>query len=385
MKVLILTNILTPYRMFLFAEFETQLLAAGGLLKVVAMAETESDRVWRYRDLQTHFTTLLPHMTFTLAGSNVHMTRGLRKVIADFGPDVVICAGSYTEPTVWQTLMMRWAPRSRFKVLFWSESHLHELTGRRLPARLVREFLRHITYRGFDGFLYPGQLSQELISKYARPDAQMLMFPNTVDSTLYDRARVRLQRQRIDLRRKYGIDVEKFVFITPARLARVKGLDRMLDLAKDMRRVRDVTFLVCGSGELEPHLREQARAHHIDLHLLGQRTIHEMAELYAVADCFLLPSISDPSPLSVVEALWSGLPLIVSSHVGNHPEAVRNGVNGYVFHYEEPENAARLLDLMVESDGPWRANASASSLTIARESFDTPKVVRELVRWLAQS
>jgi len=117
---------------------------------------------------------------------------------------------------------------------------------------------------------------------------------------------------------------------------------------------------------------------------MGEVSRHEIAELYALADCMLLPSIADPNPLAVVEALWSGLPLLLSSHVGNHPEAVKSGLNGYVFDYQEPKVATELFDQMIASDVSWRASASAASLAIAREVFDSRKVVRHLLRELSK-
>jgi glycosyltransferase involved in cell wall biosynthesis len=56
-----------------------------------------------------------------------------------------------------------------------------------------------------------------------------------------------------------------------------------------------------------------------------------MLTLYAQADGFCLPSLSDPNPLSVIEALWAGLPLLLSTKVGNHPECLEQGKNGFAF------------------------------------------------------
>ena len=39
----------------------------------------------------------------------------------------------------------------------------------------------------------------------------------------------------------------------------------------------------------------------------------------------ILPSLSDPNPLSCIEACWSANPLIVSEHVGNNPEIITEG------------------------------------------------------------
>ncbi len=56
----------------------------------------------------------------------------------------------------------------------------------------------------------------------------------------------------------------------------------------------------------------------------------DMPAEYAAADLLLLPSIYDPNPLSVVEALHSGLAVAVSDQAGNVEEAVTEGANGWV-------------------------------------------------------
>ncbi len=383
MKILVLTNILTPYRMALFGEIEQQLRAMHGSITIAAMSETEPDRPWSYSDLRTEATVLLQGTTATIAGTYTHITRGLREVFQRASPDVVICAGSYLAPAVWQALWIQRTTSKPFLTFFWSESHLSEQTRRSLPTRTIREFARKATYPHFDGFLSPGTLADQFIEKYSRHCDHIIRFPNTIDDRFYNREHLRLRTRRDELRRKYGIDQAKFAFVTPARLTRVKGVDKMLELASDMARRRNSLFIVAGSGEQAGTLSALARTYDVDLRLLGQRTQDEMAELYALADCFLLPSVSDPNPLTVLEALWSGLPLLLSSHVGNHPEAVIEGKNGYVFSYDDPAAATKTFDLVVDSQATWRAMARTESRRIAQQQFQSREVVRDLLLGLS--
>lgn len=384
MKVLLLTNILTPYRMALFAELRQQLATSGGELKVVAMAVSEPGRSWTYEDLKTDFTVLLPHLTINFGGLHLHLNRGLLSTMQAFSPDVVICAGGYTLPAVWQVLLHQGRAGRRYRTFFWSESHLRERSSRSLPVRGLREALRGLVYRRFDGFLYAGRLSREFIQRYAHPRAHLVFFPNTIDDDFFGQKRIDLAGSRHRLRERFGVEKQKYVFITPARLTAVKGLDRLLELAKDMKHRDEAVFLVAGSGEEEQSLREQATVMGVDMRLLGPKTPKEIAELYALSDCLLLPSVADSNPLTVVEGLWSGLPLLLSAHVGNHPEAVKEGINGYVFDYEDPKRSTALIDRLVEADAEWVANASRVSLEIARETYHCPTVVGNLLTALSE-
>jgi glycosyltransferase involved in cell wall biosynthesis len=56
----------------------------------------------------------------------------------------------------------------------------------------------------------------------------------------------------------------------------------------------------------------------------------EKRQYLAEADCFVLPSIEDPAPLVLNEAMASSLPIVTTMGVGNAPEMVTNGGNGYI-------------------------------------------------------
>src|SRR5207253_3229992 len=101
--------------------------------------------------------------------------------------------------------------------------------------------------------------------------------------------------------------------------------------------------------------------------------------LYASSDFFLLPSLRDPNPLSVIEAVWAGLPLIISNCCGNWPEAVEEGVNGWVV---DPTSHTQLRDVFERALGltqEERARAGAASARIARQRFSTEANVKLFV------
>ena len=79
----------------------------------------------------------------------------------------------------------------------------------------------------------------------------------------------------------------------------------------------------------------------------------------------MLPSFSDPSPLTIVEALCCGLPMLVSTYCGNHYEALSEGNNGYGF---SPYNHAEVkiaFEKMISERQAWKDMGRKS-----REIFD---------------
>ena len=84
-----------------------------------------------------------------------------------------------------------------------------------------------------------------------------------------------------------------------------------------------------GSGREEARLQEQAARDGIGdaVFFLGAR--RDVAELYRAMDVFALSSLWEGGPITLIEAMASGLP-VVATPVGIVPEVVRDGVNGFL-------------------------------------------------------
>jgi len=130
------------------------------------------------------------------------------------------------------------------------------------------------------------------------------------------------------LRRELGLGADDFVAILVARL------DYLKDHATAVRTIERVApsvpqarLVLAGEGperaKIESLVRELGLGEHV--RFLGLRK--DVARLLPVADVFLLTSISEGIPLTVIEAMAAGLP-VVSTRVGGLTEVVEEGVTG---------------------------------------------------------
>lgn len=379
MNIVILTNILTPYRKVFFDEVYKNLSKRKISFTVLVMTDTEPQRVWNYCEFKTDYTKLLNYKNLNIGNYFITLNNDINQKLNELNPDIVIAAGSYISPSVWQAIKLK--KKLGYKLLFWSESHLNEKRNLSSIKLKIREFIREYIYKKFDGFLYAGSKSLELINKYEKENSEHYFTPNLINTNKFSNSfNNRINIEEINsIKNKYSVDEERFIFFCPARLDSVKGLDKFIELYKKSKGKDIATVIIAGDGPQKQILNELINKYNLDIRLVGNKNEEEIIELYTVADCFLLPSISDPNPLSCIEALWSGLPLLVSEHVGNYPEVISESNNGYVFSYEDEQESINKIDNLIYSSLEWRENAKNISREIAKEIYDTEESVEKLI------
>ena len=377
MRIVLLTNILTPYRIFFFDRLEGECQKRKIQFTVIVMAETEPGRDWKYSQYQRNYTVLLKGKSIVVQNIILHFNTGLKKIYQEIKPNIVVCAGSYLYPSLWETLRLK--RKFHYKVLYWSESHLNE---RRNYSRLkyhVREQIRKRVISRFDAYWYAGEFSKQLLEKYAKQGSKYIFLPNLVNPEIYNSAVYFKNSEKNKIAQEYLLNRNKKIFIIPARLAAEKGIIEFLTLFKDIKYKNNATIIIPGRGNLKEKIEEMATEYHLDIRLLGIKQESEMVKLYAVSDALILPSVSDSNPLSVIEACWAGLPILLSEHVGNYPEIVHQGINGYVFSYKSPEKAKRIIDQMISASSDWYRHAGEVSHGIAENLYNPNTAVPRIL------
>ncbi len=153
-----------------------------------------------------------------------------------------------------------------------------------------------------------------------------------------------------------------------ARLFVTKGLIYMLDALKAIREKHPKTRLkVYGEGPLWEELiahAEKLGLNSSDIFVGSFTSRNELLQIMLQTDIFVIPSILEGQPLSLVEAMAFGRP-IVATRVGGIPELIQDGVNGLLC---EPGDATCLtctINMLIE-DFAFRARIGRS----ARQSYE---------------
>jgi glycosyltransferase involved in cell wall biosynthesis len=135
-------------------------------------------------------------------------------------------------------------------------------------------------------------------------------------------------RDRAGLRRRLGLDPGRRYLANIARFHPIKDQAMLMSAFAEIARSRlDVDLLLVGEGPLREKLAQTACALGIAgrVRFLGVR--FDVPDILRAVDVFVLTSASEAASLTVLEAMASAVPVVVTA-VGGNPEMVRDGIDG---------------------------------------------------------
>jgi glycosyltransferase involved in cell wall biosynthesis len=381
-KFVCVTDVPTPYRVHLFEAMAREFGKRGVAFEVYFMARTVPLRSWILSPSEWQFVHRF--------GEGIHWTRGsttfhlnpsvVYRVVRD-SPRWLLVGGAWHLPTSIALLGARSLIRSGTTVL-WAEANRESMSVRAGFVHAMRQFIGNRA----DAHAVPGRIAAETLrDDWGLKDKPIVPLPNLIDEKLFGTRVSELRRDRNALRAAIGVSSEDFVILWPARLhEQTKGILNFLRAIHGSLQPR-VKILIAGEGPDRGMLESWLASSSISgVTLLGWQSEERMLELYASSDLLLLPSLRDPNPLSVIEGLWAGLPLLISNRCGNWPEAVEQGINGWVIDPMSEAQMRQAFEQILRLTPVERTRAGAASARIAESKFSTQTNVESFVDGVMQ-
>jgi glycosyltransferase involved in cell wall biosynthesis len=179
------------------------------------------------------------------------------------------------------------------------------------------------------------------------------------------------QDGRSESRRYLGIPSDRFAVGWIGRMTAVKRTD---DVLVAFKRLRDsgVDATLCMVGDGPERSRLEDRAHELgvvrDTLFLGYQ--EDVAPFYAAFDALVLPSGNEGTPVSAIEALAAGRP-VVATRVGGVPDVVRDGEDGFLVEAGATDDLAeRLGQLARDPNLRERMGAAGRERVLPRYAVD---------------
>ncbi|TXI42219.1 MAG: glycosyltransferase family 1 protein [Nitrosomonas sp.] len=188
--------------------------------------------------------------------------------------------------------------------------------------------------------------------------------PTWLDPDIFspsDRNKIDIRKSIIPTQHRDKMSVRWILFV--GRLQEQKAPLRLIEAFKRYYDAdRNSALLVVGDGNFREQMLEEARRQG-----LAERIIHikylpqsQLVDFYRAADVLLLVSNYEGMPISVLEAMGCGLP-VVSTRVGEVPRVVKNGFSGEIIEsFDAAEIAVGLKKVLAEPSMYTRENCLAS-------------------------
>ena len=260
-------------------------------------------------------------------------------------------------------VLVRMVPRARRPAFVYTEHN-------RWPSyKTLTRIANQMTYRWNDAVLAVSGDVRDSVALRFRPAVEVVVHG-------VDVAEVRSQlTERDAVRHELGAGVGDTLAVTVANLRHGKNYPGLLEAAElVVERGAPVRFAAAGQGPLEAEVRSLHERSGLGerFALLGYRD--DATRLIAGADLFVLASHHEGLPVTVMEALTLGVPVVAPS-VGGLREVVHTGENGILV---EPGSPTALADAIVRASEPSLHAHLAEGACATGERFSSAHAVAHL-------
>ena len=369
LKVWLVQDIVAPYRVRLF---DTIARTPGIDFRLIILAPRSRVKPqWVYSAETLPFPAeLVPglHMFFGYSKRFSLNPRLFLRMMAE-RPDVVICAG-YSFATI-QAFIYKLVTGKEY-VIWMEGTKITE--GTRRP-RFLRRWQRIPLTRMAGALVDAGTESHHYLKSLLRKDRHPPFFRsfNAVDNDYISSEARRFAADKQAFAAFKGRFAPKNILFVGQLIER-KGVPQLLEAYRVIReRSREpVGLIMLGSGpllDLIQAIKERQGLEHLYIEGFIQQDVYP--RYLAVADLLLLPSLHDPNPLVVFEALAAGKPIVLSERAGNAADFVDEGRNGYVVDPLAVEDMAeKALAILNSSDEERDAMARRSRELVKVANYD---------------
>lgn len=182
--------------------------------------------------------------------------------------------------------------------------------------------------------------------------------------------------QKAELHKEIGVPENAKLLLSVGELNENKNHQIVLK-ALSLINNNDIHYAIAGKGSKGEYLKNLAKELGLDgrFNLLGHRK--DVEKLYKLADCFVHPSFREGLPVSVMEAMCSGLVLVVADNRGNR-DLCENGTNGFICNPFKPEEFANAIEKII-NDSDLCEKISRLNVSAA-ERFEVDNINQEMLK-----
>lgn len=181
------------------------------------------------------------------------------------------------------------------------------------------------------------------------------------------------------VREKYNIDNNELLISVTARVERLKGQKYLIEACGKLKnKIKDFKILLAGEIVELSYLKEcQKIADELGIkeRLIFSGPLKNVGQILNATDIFVLPSLFEAFPRSVIEAMGAGKPVIVTN-VGGCNEAVEDNSSGFIVSAKDSDALAENI-LLLAQDIKLRDRIGIAARQRASKMFNIKEIVKQ--------
>ena len=148
---------------------------------------------------------------------------------------------------------------------------------------------------------------------------------------------------RHEIREELGYTDKDFIIIYVAEFIERKNHTFLVENISSLREKNpDLKFIFVGKGQLVERIRSLTITQEIEKIIWFSGYRNDVEKLCGISDIYLSSSRQEGLPISVVEAMACGIP-VVASNIRGHRDVVQHGRNGFLFELNSPDDMVRYI------------------------------------------
>ena len=338
-KVVLITNIPTPYRIPLFNELNKQMLQEEMELHVIFSESGYQRRKFEIDFNQIKFPfTILNGGTIT-SNKNVEKTyffyKGLWNTLNKLQPKNIIVAG-FSAASI---ITASWCHRNNCSFSIWSGSIETETRN----ISWLRIQLRRQLIKRAQSFIAYGSLAAQYLVKMGAPEKRISIGINTVDTSFFAQESA---NKRIELP-----DKNRFTFSYLGYLVPRKNASLVIEVASLLLKERsDFNIQIIGDGESKSQLEALSTKLGLNDHIefVGYKQREELPSYFAKTNVLLFQSDFDIWGLVLNEAMAAGLCCLATVHAGATFDLIKEGETGFIIDYTDQKKVVNKMKWMMD-------------------------------------
>jgi glycosyltransferase involved in cell wall biosynthesis len=187
-------------------------------------------------------------------------------------------------------------------------------------------------------------------------------------------------KHRLEFRSSWGVAQDEVLIGIIGRLAPIKNHTMFLEVAKRVIQMKssgmNLRFMIVGDGELRPELESYAAELGIDDYVIFTGWQTQMKAVYDSLDIVALTSLNEGTPLTAIEAMACGKPMIATD-VGGVSDVVADGYSGILAPPHSSDIFANRLVELIENRA-MRDAFAANGRGIVTQKYHYSRLIRDI-------